>query len=1012
MNSLKLGKSSIGPFLVAGSCLCCAIPGQAQVVNDGATATINHVTNTITGGVIVGTNGSFTLLVLTNGALLTNSGNGVVGMNATAKSNTVRLTSANTRWLMALDLNVGSNGSVNHLVLTNGAFVANNFAALGIGPTSSNNDALVTGIGSVWSNRNDLYVGYVGHGNSLVVSNGGVVIDNSGVLGIDALSSNNVATVTGANSLWSNRASFFVGFSGNSNRFVAANGASVFASNNVVVGLNSGSVSNFLMLSAAAVLTNHLNGVLGGSAGANANTAVLSDSNTLWGLGQLLYVGSNGALNHLVISNGARISSLAGNVGNGTNSSNNSVLISDPGSSWQMPADFEVGYSGAGNLLVISNGALLANSDGGIGGFISASNNEAIVTGTNSVWTNRQGLIVGTAGQGTQLAAADGAIVDNLAGTIGNSVSSSNNYVLIADPGTFWINRGDLNVGLSGSSNRLVAYKGGTILASNIILGTLVSSSNNNLTVYAGTVRATNLNGTAVLDVRRGTNVLVSGMEEADRLLLTNRAGSFVFNSGTLMTRGAVISNGAPFVVGASPGGLARWAILASTNKHTCAGDIVLGSNAAPNLLVITNGGFLSNSGNGVIGGSAGAATNSVLISGPGSGWSIGTDLHFGEVGSSNRIFVENGGLLGDEIGILGLGTSSNNEMIVTGPGSAWTNLLIFIGSGGPGNQLVLSNGAFAIANSTTIGGGTASSNNRVIIDGSTLVCTNFAGTAQFDVRRGTNVLNSGRTELDRLLITNSLGAFEFNGGLLFTKNTTNSNNRSFNVGNGSTAATMTLLHGAHSFANGVLVRSNAMLTGAGFLIGTLTIMNGATLAPASLDILTLNSSPVLQGKIVMEVINDGRMLPNDEFQLFGSITYGGALVVTNIGAVPLSAGNVFSLFEATSYSGAFSSITLPPLDTGLTWSNRLMIDGSIVVTAVPGAHFTTTTISGTNLVIGGSGGPTNATYWVLTSTNIALPATSWTRLLTNQFNAFGNFLFTNGISPTVTQRFYRLQVP
>jgi len=43
--------------------------------------------------VTVGTNGSFTLLVLSDNALLTNSGNGVIGRNATAKFNEGRLVS-------------------------------------------------------------------------------------------------------------------------------------------------------------------------------------------------------------------------------------------------------------------------------------------------------------------------------------------------------------------------------------------------------------------------------------------------------------------------------------------------------------------------------------------------------------------------------------------------------------------------------------------------------------------------------------------------------------------------------------------------------------------------------------------------------------------------------------------------------------------------------------------------------------------------------------------------------
>src|SRR5258708_36868408 len=96
------------------SYLCFSPISQAQVVNDGATVTLNHVTNTISGSITVGTNGPFTLLILTNGTLLTNSGNGTIGLNAGANSNTVKVTSANTRWLMSADLSVGNIGSFNH----------------------------------------------------------------------------------------------------------------------------------------------------------------------------------------------------------------------------------------------------------------------------------------------------------------------------------------------------------------------------------------------------------------------------------------------------------------------------------------------------------------------------------------------------------------------------------------------------------------------------------------------------------------------------------------------------------------------------------------------------------------------------------------------------------------------------------------------------------------------------------------------------------------------------------
>src|SRR5438552_18459228 len=94
---------------------------SAQIVADGATNTLSNVTNTLTGDVTVGTNGSFTLLGLADNTLLNNSANGVIGLNATAKSNEVQLLSPTARWLMGGPLLVGSNGAASRITVSNGA---------------------------------------------------------------------------------------------------------------------------------------------------------------------------------------------------------------------------------------------------------------------------------------------------------------------------------------------------------------------------------------------------------------------------------------------------------------------------------------------------------------------------------------------------------------------------------------------------------------------------------------------------------------------------------------------------------------------------------------------------------------------------------------------------------------------------------------------------------------------------------------------------------------------------
>src|SRR6185369_15807929 len=106
--------------------------------------------------------------------------------------------------------------------------------------------------------------------NQLVISSGAQARDSDGYLGFDSSSSNNEALVTGSGSLWSSRSNLVVGNFGGGNRLTISNTATVSASNNVVVGFNSGAVSNFLLLSTGAWLTNGSDGVLGWNPGANA----------------------------------------------------------------------------------------------------------------------------------------------------------------------------------------------------------------------------------------------------------------------------------------------------------------------------------------------------------------------------------------------------------------------------------------------------------------------------------------------------------------------------------------------------------------------------------------------------------------------------------------------------------------------------------------------------------------------------------------------------------------------
>ena len=66
----------------------------------------------------------------------------------------------------------------------------------------------------------------------------------------------------------------------------------------------------------------------------------------------------------------------------------------------------------------------------------------------------------------------------------------------------------------------------------------------------------------------------------------------------------------------------------------------------------------------------------------------------------------------------------------------------------------------------------------------------------------------------------------------------------------------------------------------------------------------------------------------------------------------------------------------------------------------------------GNQVIINGAGGLAGATYRILTATNVALPLTQWTPIVTNQFNGSGGFSYTNVIQPSLRAQYFRVTLP
>ena len=191
--------------------------------------------------------------------------------------------------------------------------------------------------------------------------------------------------------------------------------------------------------------------------------------------------------------------------------------------------------------------------------------------------------------------------------------------------------------------------------------------------------------------------------------------------------------------------------------------------------------------------------------------------------------------------------------------------------------------------------------------------------------------------------------------------------------------------------------------------IGTLTVTN--TLAPGTnYTVLTLNGTTSMD-------INRGST-PNADLILNakGTNNFGGTLNVNNVGAA-LQLGDTFTLFNSFTNLGTFSTINLPALSSGLAWNNTLAVNGKITVvsggTIAPTVSAVITNFSlsqGTNIVLNGNNAQSGATYYLITSPNVAAPLNQWKTIGTN-VGAGTTFSFTgtNAVNSILGKQFYLL---
>jgi hypothetical protein len=193
---------------------------------------------------------------------------------------------------------------------------------------------------------------------------------------------------------------------------------------------------------------------------------------------------------------------------------------------------------------------------------------------------------------------------------------------------------------------------------------------------------------------------------------------------------------------------------------------------------------------------------------------------------------------------------------------------------------------------------------------------------------------------------------------------------------------------------------------------GSVIFAAGATLEPSnSFSTLTFSNFLTLaSGSTCVMQVQHGS-LPIEHVRVEKTLMQGGTLQIVNAGTVPLAPGDSFKLFNAASLIGGFSQLVPLTPGPGMIWDTSLLASNGILTVAsgtLP--RFTAISLQGGSLSVSGTGGQTNGTYYVLASTNVALPVYQWSRIATNQFDGGGNFTFTNAFNPSAPASFYLIQ--
>lgn len=640
-----------------------------------------------------------------------------------------RFASAATLSLPAICLGLGAGlASAQDLSVTGsvqidqGATPAYDNTFIGLGGVDGT--LIVSDPGTALSNSGSVVVGASGTG-ALEVLAGASVSGTDATVGQAAAGT---ATISGAGSLWATSGSLVVAFDADGTIFVeqgghlASAGATLGAAGSSAVGsvtvsgqdstwVNDGglSVGSFgggrLTVADGGVVTTGDTVVAGLLAPSGA--VMVTGPGSAFRVDGVLGIGTNGTISVL---DGAVMTSGQANIGVGVSAGTGSVTIDGSGSLWSASGGITVGALGAGSL-VVSDGGVVTSTSALIGN--ANSNGQAAVQGAGARWTIDGDLTVGTGGGSGTLAITDGAVVSNANATVGNEFSAG--LAEVGGAGARWDSAGTVRVETGGVVS---IYDGGTATSSELLVGfdlaipAQVHITGNGSSWSASDAVAVGYGGYGSLDISDG-----GALRSGDGVL-----GSFFGTIGVVDVSGAGsswTSDGVLYVGGGGDGALgvmdgasvtANFAVVGYEARSD--GDVQIGDGAS---LVVANEFYVGFGGNGEVDVGAGGtlvtgvsavgagpgARGFVSVSGAGASWTVNGELSVASEGGQGTLMVEEGGQVRatfvDAFGGI-------SDIAVTGAGSRLDAGSALLLGGVTPSQLLLSQGGTLTAAIVSIG--------------------------------------------------------------------------------------------------------------------------------------------------------------------------------------------------------------------------------------------------------------------------------------------------------------------